>query len=166
MQMSTHFPLLRTATIGAAAAATALTMLSCASTMSSSPRQVDASNPTVTYQYRNDDELIQANQRALAFCEPYQTLPRAQHFSDDVEHGKTVVFECVSNMQAAPLRQPDSELRYNYRSDQELLDVSRNAQVQCRNSGNPDMSSNVVVNSDGSRTVTFHCSPRARSAAN
>jgi hypothetical protein len=133
---------------------------SCASTLSSSPRQVAANNPTVTYQYRNDDELIQANQRAISFCEPYQTLPQAQNFSEDSDHHKIVVFECVSSTQTAPIRQPDSELRYSYRSDQELLEVSRNAQVQCRNSGRPEMSSSVVENADGSRSVTFHCGPR------
>ena len=151
---------LRKAIIGATATVAALSMAACASTMSSSPRQVDASNPTVTYQYRNDDELIQANQRAIAFCEPYQTLPRAQRFGDDSEHHRTVVFECVSNLQTAPMPQTDSNFRYDYRSDQELLDVSRSAQVHCRSSGRSEMSSAVVVNSDGSRTVTFHCIPR------
>jgi hypothetical protein len=121
---------------------------------------VAANNPTVTYQYRNDDELIQANQRAISFCEPYHTLPQAQHFSEDSEHQKIVIFECVSSMQTAAINRTDSELRYDYRSDQELLDVSRNAQIQCRNSGRPELSSNVAVNSDGSRSVTFHCSPR------
>ena len=157
--MIVHAPRFKKAIIGATATVAALTMASCASTMSSSPRQVDASNPTVTYQYRNDDELIQANQRAITFCEPYQTLPRAQHFGDDAEHHRTVVFECVSNLQSAPIHQADTNLRYDYRSDQELLDVSRNAQVHCRASGRSEMSSNVVVNSDGSRTVTFHCAP-------
>ncbi len=158
--MSAHFPQFRNAIIGATAVVAAVMTASCASTMSS-PRQVAANNPTVTYQYRNDDELIQANQRAISFCAPYQTLPQAKHFSEDSEHQKMVVFECVSSVQTAAIRQPDSELRYNYRSDQELLEVSRNAQVQCRNSGRPEMSSHVVVNSDGSRTVTFHCSPSA-----
>jgi hypothetical protein len=163
--MSAHFAQFRNAIIGVTAMAAAVMTASCASTLSSSPRQVAANNPTVTYQYRNDDELIQANQRAISFCEPYQTLPQAQHFSVDSDHQKFVVFECGASIQAAPVRQPDSELRYDYRTDQELLDVSRNAQVQCRNSGRPDMSSTVVVNSDGSRSVTFHCSPRV-SAAN
>jgi hypothetical protein len=159
--MSAHFPQFKNAIIGATAIVAAVMTASCASTLSSSPRQVAANNPTVTYQYRNDDELIQANQRATSFCEPYRALPQAQHFSVDSEHQKIVVFECVSSMQTAPIRQPDSELRYDYRSDQELLDVSRNAQVQCRNSGRPEMSSDIVVHSDGSRSVTFHCSPRA-----
>jgi hypothetical protein len=158
--MSAHSFRFTKAIVGTNAAIAAVMMAACASTHSSSPRQVDASNPTVTYQYRNDDELIQANQRAIAFCEPHQSLPRAQRFTDDTEHHRIVVFECVSNLQVTTIRQPDSELRYNYRTDQELLDVSRNAQVHCRNSGKPDMSSDVAVNSDGSRTVTFHCNPR------
>lgn len=159
--MSAHFSQFTHAIIGTTAMAAAVLTASCASTPSSSPRQVAENNPTVTYQYRTDDELIQANQRAISFCEPYRTLPRAQHFSENSEHQKTVVFECVSSMQIAPIRQPDSELRYDYRSDQELLDVSRNAQIQCRDSGRPEMSSSVVVNPDGSRSVTFHCSPRS-----
>jgi hypothetical protein len=163
--MSAHFPQIRNAIIGATAIVAAIMTASCASTLSSSPRQVAAHNPTVTYQYRNDDELIQANQRAISFCEPYQSLPQAQRFSEDSEHQKIVVFECGASVQTATIRQPDSALRYDYRSDQELLDVSRNAQLQCRNSGSPEMSSTVVVNSDGSRSVTFHCSPRV-SAAN
>jgi len=155
--MRAYAPRFKNAITGTAAAVAAVLVASCATSQMSAPRQVDASNPTVTYEYRNDDELIKANQRAVAFCEPYQTLPRAQHFSDNSEHHRIVVFECVGNLQAPPARQADSELRYDYRSDQELLDVSRNAQVHCRNAGRPEMSSTIVVNSDGSRNVTFHC---------
>lgn len=158
--MNAYTSQLRKAVIGTTTTVAAVMLTSCASTHSSSPRQIEASNPTVTYQYRNDDELIQANQRAIAYCEPHQALPRAKKFSDDEEHHKVVVFECVSNLQTAPIQQSDSDLRYSYRSDQELLDLSRNAQVYCRNSGKPDMTSSIAVNTDGSRTVTFHCNPR------
>jgi len=155
--MNAQFPRFVNAILGATVM---VVTASCASTLSS-PRQVAASNPSVTYQYRNDDELIQANQRAISFCEPYHTLPRTQHFSEGTDHQKNVVFECVSDLQTAPMSRPDSELRYDYRTDQELLDVSRNAQVQCRNIGKPDMHSTVVTSPDGTRSVTFHCSPRA-----
>ena len=157
--MSPHFSQFKNAIIGATAMAAAVMTASCAS-MSPAPRQVAASNPTVTYEYRNDDELIQANQRAISFCEPYQTLPQAQHFSENSDHQKIVIFECVSSAQTATISQPGSQLRYDYRSDQELLVDSRNAQLQCRNNGMPVMSSNIVVNSDGSRSVTFLCNPR------
>jgi hypothetical protein len=157
--MSPHFTQFKNAIIGATAMLAAVMTASCAS-MAPAPRQVAASNPTVTYQYRNDDELIQANQRAISFCEPYQTLPQAQHFSENSDHQKIVIFECVSSAQTATISQPGSQLRYDYRSDQELLVDSRNAQLQCRNNGMPVMSSNIVVNSDGSRSVTFLCNPR------
>jgi hypothetical protein len=162
--MNSHFPQFKNAIIGATVMAAAVMTASCASTPQSAPREVAANNPTVTYEYRNDDELIQANERAVSFCQPYQTLPQAQHFSENSDHQKIVIFECVSTVQTAPIRQPDSELRYNYRNDQELLDVSRNAQIQCRNSGRPDMSSDVAVNADGSRSVTFHCNQRVGAA--
>ncbi len=144
----------------AAGAIAAMMMTSCALTRASSPKQLSASNPTVTYQYRNDDELIQANQRAVAFCEPYQSLPQARSFSNDPEGRRIVVFECVQTSQAAPVDHPDSALRFNYRTDQELLEASRNAQIYCVKIGRPGVVSNVVVHADGSKTVTFQCSPR------
>ncbi len=141
----------------------ALMMTSCATSSRSSPQQVEMSNPTVTYKYRNDDELIQANQRAVMFCQDRQAMPRAQNFSRDSDGRNIVVFECVpssSLSSSVPMQQSGSDLRYDFRTDQELLDVSRNAQIYCLNSGAPEMDSNIVVNSNGSKTVTFRCSRR------
>jgi len=146
-------------TKGTVAAITGLMIASCASTHSA-PKQVAASNPTVTYEYRNDDELIQANQKAITFCNQYQALPRAQSFNNDEEHhGHRVIFECIgaSSFSNTPQRQSSSDLTYNFRTDQELLDVSRDAQAYCRNSGAPEMDSNIVTHSNGSKTVTFRC---------
>jgi hypothetical protein len=159
--MNTHSQNLMNVTKGTVVALAGLMIASCASTRSSSPEQVAASNPTVTYEYRNDDELIQANQRAITFCNQYQALPRAQSFDNDEEHhNHRVIFECVgaSTFASAPLRQSNSDLTYNFRTDQELLDVSRDAQVYCLNSGAPEMDSNIVIHSNGSKTVTFRCS--------
>ena len=49
---------------------------------------------------------------------------------------------------------------YKYNSDQELLDASRNAQVYSMNSGSQQMISNMATNANGTKTVTFQCSPR------
>jgi hypothetical protein len=148
--------------LGTTAVFAALLIASCVSTRSS-PQQVEASNPTVTYKYRNDDELIQANQRAITFCQQYpSSLPRTASFSNDSGGSKIVVFECVPTtaFAATPLRQPNADLTYSFRSDQELLDASREAQILCLNNGLPEMDSNIRVNSDGSKTVTFRCNPR------
>jgi len=145
--------------IGTTAVFAVLLLASCVST-NRSPEQVAASNPTVTYKYRNDDELIQANQRAITFCSQYQSsLPRTQSFANDSGGDKIVVFECVgaTAFAAAPVRQPNSDLTYNFRTDQELLDVSRDAQIYCLNSGSPEMDSNIAMQSNGNKTVTFRC---------
>lgn len=155
---------LRSAAIGTTAVLAALILASCVTNpRSSSPEQVAASNPTVTYKYRNDDELIQANQRAVTFCNQHQALPqpRAESFTTDANGDKLVVFECLPGSSIAATtayRQPNSDLSYNFRTDQELLNASRDAQVHCLNNGSPEMESNIVSHSDGSKTITFRCS--------
>lgn len=151
------------AAIGTTAVLAALMLASCATNpQSSAPQQVAESNPTVTYKYRNDDELIQANQRAIAFCNQHQALPqaRSESFSIDEDGNKLVVFECLpgtSVTAATPLRRSNSEISYNVWTDQDMLNASRDAQIYCRNNGWPEMSSNIMRNSNNGKTVTFRC---------
>jgi|SRR5271165_484660 len=137
-----------------------LMVASCAPQYSS-PQQMQASNPSVTYKYHNDQELLQVNQSASAFCNQYRAVPRPASFTNGQDGSKVVVFECVQNtmpMSSPPQYNPN--LTYNYRTDQELLDASRNAQTYCMNNGSQQVISNIVTNADGTRTVTFQCSPR------
>lgn len=147
---------------GAAAALTGLALAAC-TPQYSSPQQVQASNPTVTYKYRSDQELVQANQSAATFCNRYQAVPRTANFTNDPDGSRVVVFECVQSSAvpaAAPQPQFNPNLTYNYRTDQELLDASRNAQIYCMNNGAQQMVSNIVTNANGTKTVTFQCNPR------
>ena len=152
----------------------ALTMLAALMTAScgpqySAPQQTQSSNPSVTYKYHNDQELVQVNQSAAAYCSRYQAVPRTANFTNDPDGSKAVVFECIqtppqvvypqTSQVVYPQPQYNSNiLTYNYRTDQELLDASRNAQTYCRNSGSQQVISNIVTNSDGSKTITFRCS--------
>ena len=133
-----------------------LMMISACVAPRSAPQQVQASNPSVTYQYRNDDELIQANQRAATFCDQYQYGPRTVSISNNQDGSRMVVFECVQTS-ATPVRQYNSDLTYNYRSDQELMDATWNARSSCMNTGSRQVTSSTVVNANGSKTVTFRC---------
>lgn len=145
--------------MGTTIALAALMTASCSIT-GSSPKQVDSTNPTVTYEYSNDDQLIEANQRAITYCNQFDSIPQTQSFSKDEKGSSIVVFECVSaSLAAASPNPPNSNLKYNYRTDQELLDASRSAQVYCVNHGSPEMHSTIVANSNGSKTVTFRCNP-------
>jgi len=144
----------------AATVAAGLLLVSCAPQYSS-PQQVQSSNPNVTYKYHNDQELLEVNQSAATFCDQYRAVPRPASFTNGQDGSKIVVFECVQN--ATPMASPpqyNSNLTYNYRSDQELLNASRDAQTYCMNNGSHRVISNIVTNTDGSRTVTFQCSQR------
>ena len=130
----------------------------------SSPRQVQASNPTVTYKYRNDRDLMEANQRAATFCSQYQSVPRTMSIGNGGDGDRIAVFECVQSGSTAALvpqttlAPVGSSMTYTYRTDRELLDASRSAQAYCANRGSPQVISNVITNPNGTRTVTFQCS--------
>ena len=130
----------------------------CAS-FPSSQQPVQSSNPTVTYNYRTDQELLQANQNATAFCNPYQTTPRTSSITTNADGSKAVHFECVRTTIAAPAPTPPSQ-SYTYRTDQELVQASQTAGAYCQKYGSQPMTSSMVTNPDGSRTVTFQCGPR------
>lgn len=142
--------------VRAAAVLAGLMAASCA-IPPSSPEQVQASNPSVTYKYSNDQELVQANQSAATYCNRYQSVPQVTNFANDPDGSKIVVFECVQTS-AAPPAQSNPNLTYNYRTDQELLDALRNAQIYCMNHGSQQVISNIVTNANGTKTVTFQCS--------
>lgn len=143
--------------------AVGLTLASCAPQYSS-PQQVQStvpSNPTVTYKYMGDQDLVQANQSAATFCNQYQSIPRTKTFSTDPNGGKLVVFECLHSMQTPVLpSQYNPNIGYTYMTDQELVDASRNAQIYCMNNGSQQVMSNVTTNTNGSRSVSFQCVPR------
>jgi uncharacterized lipoprotein YehR (DUF1307 family) len=126
----------------------------------SSQQPVQSSNPSVTYKYRTDQELLQANQNATMFCGQYQTAPRTASLTNNADGSKTAVFECVRTGLPAPAP-VNPNLTYTYRTDQELVQASQNASAYCLRSGSQQpMTSSLVSNSDGTRTVTFQCGSR------
>jgi len=128
-------------------------------TVPSSPQAVQATNPSVTYNYRTDQELVTANQNAATFCSQYQTAPRTYNITSNSDGTKTVVFECVRTTAAipAPAPVPPAPLTYSYRTDQELVQASQTASAYCMQNGALPMTSRVTTNADGSRTVAFQC---------
>jgi hypothetical protein len=127
----------------------------------SEPVQVQANNPSVTYKYHGDNELVQANQNAATFCNRYQAVPRTVNFGTDPDGSRVVVFECLQSSQPlVPVSQVNSNLTYNYRTDQELLNASRKAQAYCMDNGSPKVMSKIANNRNGTKTVTFKCVAR------
>jgi hypothetical protein len=120
---------------------------------------VQASNPTVTYSYRTDQELLSASQNATTYCGQYQTAPRAATITNNADGSKTAVFECVRTAVPAPAP-VNPNLSYTYRTDQELVQASQTASAYCLRNGSQPMTSSTMANSDGTRTVTFQCGAR------
>jgi len=150
--MNTYFRGLSIALLAAGSLA------ACTVTGPSSPQVVQATNPSVTYNYRTDQELVNANQQATTFCSQYSTAPRTYNITSNSDGSKTVVFECVRTTAAYPAPVPNPNLlTYSYRTDQELVQASQTASAYCQQNGSLPMTSRVTTNVDGSRTVTFQC---------
>jgi hypothetical protein len=138
-------------------------LLAACSSPSSPPRQVESETPSVTYKYRGDDELLAANEKAVTFCNQYHSVPRTQDIKDASGGEKMVTFDCVATAPAVSTTTTTlpsttgNNLTYTYRTDQELLDASRSADLYCVNQGARRTTATIITNTDGSRTVTFQC---------
>jgi hypothetical protein len=157
MTMLFQFPLVD---LRAAVALATVAIASCTSSSSHELQQVEASNPSVTYEYLGDEELLQAQQNAVVFCSQYESTARPARITSGADgRSNTVIFECDPNLPTtAPPEVRGSDLAYNYQSDQELLQASRNAHTYCTDNGWQQAVPTVRTNTDGSRTVVFHCS--------
>lgn len=154
--MTTTFRRVRALSIALLAAGTV-----AACELHSSQQPVQASNPSVTYKYRTDQELLTASQNATTYCGQYQTAPRAATITNNADGSKTAVFECVRTGTALPAPTPvNPNLSYTYRTDQELVQASQAASAYCLRNGTQLMTSTMMANSDGTRTVTFQCGAR------
>lgn len=138
------------------------TLLVAACAQPSQPaQQVRTDNPSVTYKYLGDQELISANQKAVVYCNQFKSVPSTKTISETSDGLKQVVFDCVPTstpgMTPAPTYSPDTS--FTYRNDQELLTGSRNAEIYCMKNGNQRAVSTVVTNSDGTKTLSSRCVP-------
>jgi hypothetical protein len=159
--------------LGVASALVGTSLAACApATMP--PQQVQAANPTVTYKYRGDQELVNANANASAICTRDSGVPRTLNLSNETEGNLVVEYDCVpapaaTTVVTAPpatvvtppgvVVAPANPLAYTYATDQELLNASANAQAYCTSRGMPRATSTVTTNSNGTRTITFRCGP-------
>ncbi|MEX1306316.1 MAG: hypothetical protein WEA84_14265 [Rhodovibrionaceae bacterium] len=127
---------------------------------SHSLKQVDTRNPTVTYEYRGDSELLQAQSRAAEFCRQYGKGADSGRISSGSGYGVQLVsFECDSELAGnlASGESAESNLTYSYRTDQDLLNASQQAGAYCIERNSDLAVSDLRNNSDGSKTIVFRC---------
>lgn len=141
-----------------ASAALCIAIVSCAP--SHELKQVETRNPVVTYEYRGDNELLQAQQSAIGFCQQYGREPGAGTISGGSGRNvQQVSFECGSEPASgyAAGQGYGSDLTYSYRTDQDLLDASQDAEAYCFDRNARLAVSDIRNNSDGSKTIAFRC---------
>ncbi len=121
------------------------------------PVQVEAGAPEVSYKFYTDEELIEANNRARAYCNQYASTPSMQgKITTNQDGSKTVTFQCL---QAAP-QAPAPPLETNtYHTDNDLLQTMNSAEAYCARSGQV-ASFNVSTSAAGTQTLTYRCIPR------
>ncbi len=136
-------------------------LAACAQMTPAGPEQVYANNPSVTYSYSTDQELLLAKQKADAYCSQYQTtVPRSGTITSNPDGTNSVSFECVpvASAPAVAMAPATAPYTYTYRTTQELLMGSQNADAYCMKYGKRS-NATIVTNSDGSKTATFQCVP-------
>lgn len=146
--------------LGAAIVAGALG--ACAPLHPPGPEQTYSRNPAVTYTYSTDEQLLQATQKAAAYCEQYETTaPKSGPITANPDGTNSISFECVPikapgpTVAAAPSAVP---MTYTYRTSHELLTASQNAEATCMRYGKRSTAT-ITTNPDGSKTATFTCVP-------
>lgn len=128
----------------------------------SPPQQVQSSNPNVTYRYRGDNELLQADQKANTYCSQYHSVAQTANISTQSDGSKTVIFDCVaSTTTVVPATQPlGSNMAYSYTTDQDLVIASQNAQAYCQENGSQRAVTTTVMNTNGTKSLSFQCVPQ------
>lgn len=153
-------PLRRRAPIRAAAATILAVGLGACVAPMPPPQQIDATEPKVTYSYATDQDLIEVTRKAETYCAKYATWPRNSGITQGPDGTKSVQFTCDRPIAAAPPPPPrpvPPTVSYSYRTDRELVEVSRSAQAYCQQFGASARSGHVTQNVDGTRTVAFDC---------
>lgn len=146
----------------AGAAAVAIALAACAPVRSTGPEQVHSTNPSVTYNYQTDHELLEATQQAATYCSQYQsTVAKSGPITSNGDGTYSVSFECVPiapGRAVAVAPPPARPMTYTYYNAQELLRASDQAELNCMKIGKQS-SATITTNPDGSKTATFRCVP-------
>jgi hypothetical protein len=124
--------------------------------------QTDASKPTVSYVYHDDQGLVEATSQAESYCAQYSAWRRSSDIVTESD-GRHVTFFCdqprtVMSAPATVVVPPAQQVTsYPYRDDRGLIEAANPAQQYC-NGFNANARSTVVVNNaDGSRALRFEC---------
>lgn len=98
-------------------------------------QQVDEDNPTVTYEYSDNDGLFNASFQAEAHCRQFNAWPNIQEVNEGRRGSGEVTFACSREQsREAPrthILPTDPVRNYNYHDQQSLIEATMQAQRYC-----------------------------------
>ena len=141
------------------AAALGVVVVACAPTRDGA-RQIDEDEPRVTYQYSDNEDLMDASFQAEAYCRQFNAWPEIE----EVEQGRgtsgEVTFTCNREQQRETPRTHtlprDPALSYNYHDQQSLIEATMKAQRHCARYG-AEARSIAGGMDDQRQAVAFEC---------
>jgi hypothetical protein len=128
-------------------------------------RAVEISPPTVTFEYDDEQGLVDAALRAEEYCRQYDAWPTTTDTDTARDGGGSVTFVCDRDRRgtytgAAGAAMPaNPTVDFTYRDEQSLIEATTQAQHYCARFGAQARSSVVTTAADGTRRVTFECVP-------
>src|SRR5258708_3886607 len=136
----------------------AVLLLAAGAPQHSAPTQTESTTPSVTYSYRGDEELVQANDKAMAYCSQYRATPTTGKIDTESDGSKSVTFHCVATAPSVATTQVyNPDYPYVYHTDEDLLGMAQSADMYCSNNGSHRAVRNTRTDSTGARTITFRC---------
>jgi hypothetical protein len=124
---------------------------------------VEATPPSVTYKYSDEQGLIDASLKAETYCRDFNSWPTSTGVHVEQDGARRVTFVCdqdrTETYAGARHRSmpPNPTVQYTYRDERGLIEATTQAQQHCASFGAEARSTKVSRNSGGTRTVEFEC---------
>lgn len=121
---------------------------------------VDQAEPSITYEYSDEEGLVNASFQAENYCKNYNAWPRVSQMERGGARGGKVTFTCGSEREEfRASSRSDSQPRrvdYIYRDEENLVDATIQAQKACARMGAEAKLAETRVNGE-ERTIIFEC---------
>lgn len=126
-------------------------------------RAVQEDAPSVTYEFSDDQGLVDATIKAEAYCRQYNSWPTNSGTRTSTDGTRKVTFVCDQARNVAfagnrpPELPPNVTVQYTYHDERALIDATTQAQRHCAAYGAEARSQTVTTAPDGTRTIMFEC---------
>lgn len=121
---------------------------------------IEEVQPGITYQFSDDEGLVNASFKAENYCKQYNAWPRVSQMNGSRHSGGEVTFTCgAQREEVATTSRTNSQPRtvdYTYQNEENLVDATIKAQQACARMGAEAKLAETRVEGQ-KRTIVFEC---------